>query len=349
VELLVVIAIIGILVALLLPAVQAAREAARRMQCGNNLKQIGLALHNYHDKYKTFPQETIWHGNAKGTTCTAADVRHYTWITLLLPNIEQGPLHDQINFSIPALAPSALYPAGQFNAILVQGKPLKETLIPAFLCPSSPMPTDPPHGLAYSSYGGNSGWHGYRYKTFDPQAAGPFSLYDACRIEDITDGTSNTILVGEVGNTSYTPGQQWVGGSGTLRKGNNGVFRSLLVTTSSWPDPGHGWIATAGKGPQLLRADGTTGGLWGQWAAPYVMSPVYYAHYSQNVEWPGTGSQHPGGSQYCRADGSVTTVARSVATGANPQGDAYGRFGNVWTAMHTISGPNGQAQVVWGE
>ena len=89
VELLVVIAIIGILVALLLPAVQAAREAARRMSCGNNLHQIGIALHNYHDTYKTFPPAAIWKLEKTGApyTFTAGNQRNFTWIALILPFI----------------------------------------------------------------------------------------------------------------------------------------------------------------------------------------------------------------------------------------------------------------------
>ena len=99
VELLVVIAIIGVLVGVLLPAVQAAREAARRMSCTNNLKQIGLGLHNYHDTYKTFPPDGIWHGNARnvagvGGTGAGSTVRSYTWITLILPFIERIQLID---------------------------------------------------------------------------------------------------------------------------------------------------------------------------------------------------------------------------------------------------------------
>jgi prepilin-type N-terminal cleavage/methylation domain-containing protein len=94
VELLVVIAIIGILVALLLPAVQAAREAARRMSCGNNLKQIGLSCHNYHDTYKTFPPGNITPGNCCGTPSAA------TWTLFILPFLEQQPLHDRYNFNL---------------------------------------------------------------------------------------------------------------------------------------------------------------------------------------------------------------------------------------------------------
>src|SRR3990172_9246369 len=100
VELLVVIAIIGILIALLLPAVQAAREAARRSQCTNNLKQIGLAFHNYHDIYKTFP---AWSYNAR--TWQAGAAGDNTWwtgftaMTMILPFIEQGSIYDKIDWS----------------------------------------------------------------------------------------------------------------------------------------------------------------------------------------------------------------------------------------------------------
>src|SRR5690606_18181536 len=102
VELLVVIAIIGILVALLLPAVQAAREAARRMSCGNNLKQLGLALQNYHDTYKVFPPAHIPFNTAYPTTPrneTSADNYGPSWMVLILPFMEQQPLHSKIDWS----------------------------------------------------------------------------------------------------------------------------------------------------------------------------------------------------------------------------------------------------------
>ena len=104
VELLVVIAIIGILIALLLPAVQAAREAARRMQCTNNLKQIGLALHNYHDTYKCLPaRAAIWLANF-GTDSSRFRDGGYgaTWVTTPPPFFEQPALHDQYNFDLPS-------------------------------------------------------------------------------------------------------------------------------------------------------------------------------------------------------------------------------------------------------
>ena len=101
VELLVVIAIIGVLVALLLPAVQAAREAARRMQCGNNLKQMGLALHNYHDVYKSFPYGQMYRGNFDGNPNDNDGGTGFGWGSAILPFAEQRPLYDQFNQNVP--------------------------------------------------------------------------------------------------------------------------------------------------------------------------------------------------------------------------------------------------------
>lgn len=95
VELLVVIAIIGVLVALLLPAVQAARESARRTQCGNNLKQLGLAVHNYHDSFNYFPPGGVSYG-----ACCATPT-YQTWSLAILPHMEQKPLYDRYDFNLP--------------------------------------------------------------------------------------------------------------------------------------------------------------------------------------------------------------------------------------------------------
>ncbi|MDP6554755.1 MAG: DUF1559 domain-containing protein, partial [Pirellulaceae bacterium] len=183
VELLVVIAIIGILVALLLPAVQAAREAARRMSCSNNLKQIGIALHNYHDTYKTFPPDAIWWGGNRKTglsrTTNNAGVsggqRNYTWIALILPFMEQQPLHDRIDFKVPGLRQN-----------IGNNTELQSVVLPAFLCPSDPTYGDKPQagdstspqGFGYTSYAGNAGWDRHRRWLNDQRRAGVFTLID---------------------------------------------------------------------------------------------------------------------------------------------------------------------------
>src|SRR5262245_13713930 len=123
VELLVVIAIIGVLVALLLPAVQAAREAARRTSCSSNLRQIGLAMHNYHDTFKAFPIGALSTlGPAQGANSANGD---WAWPTAILPFVEQKPLYDQLQ---PGSSPKA--PAVT--------SPLVLTGVPVFMCPSCP-------------------------------------------------------------------------------------------------------------------------------------------------------------------------------------------------------------------
>src|SRR5262249_51930143 len=110
IELLVVIAIIGVLVALLLPAVQAAREAARRMQCTNNLKQVGLALHNYHDIHNSLPPGRIASAGCPRGFLTGC--QNTPWFTQLLPQLEQQPLYDASNFQLGAEGPFGPLPLG---------------------------------------------------------------------------------------------------------------------------------------------------------------------------------------------------------------------------------------------
>ena len=332
VELLVVIAIIGILVALLLPAVQAAREAARRMSCGNNLKQLGIALHNYHDTFNTFPPETIWNGTndiqwKSGVAYTSGQHRNFTWIALILPYIEQGPLHNSINFGIPA--------QGQ----VINGLALQSIQIKNLLCPSDPTWQNR-HNFSMTSYAGNAGWDVHRRTYGDTRRAGPFSLIDPVKIADCKDGTSNTIHVGEVTTAGYccrpqpTGDTRWKGGSGGIRQGNSRVFRSALVSPAPHRNS-HVWInAPQGPGP-LRRADGSAGNIWHSWSAPYAYPPIYLDHYAMNVEWPGAGSTHPAGAQFCMMDASVKFVAETVSVGTR---DNLGRNGNVWVAAHTYLG-----------
>ncbi len=343
VELLVVIAIIGILVALLLPAVQAAREAARRMSCGNNQKQLGLAVHNYHDTYKTFPPDAIWHGNARGTQSDANTVKNYTWITLILPFIEQSPLHDQINFSLPALR--------EFNRIQVAGAPARELMLPALLCPSDPEIAGAPHGFGITSYAGSQGWDGHRRKRGDSQRAAAFSFYDATKVRDITDGTSNTIMLAEVTlRGGGGPAQRWAGGSGHKRQGRGTVSRSAFVAPAAWHGWNHSWVRAEQKG-SVNRADGSSGPIWHPtWRAPYVMTPVFYTHWAPNTEWPSSGSFHPGGHQATLCDASVRFIPDTITNGLASRGGnnaTLGINGNMWIAIHTIAGHRNAAQVVW--
>lgn len=170
VELLVVIAIIGILIALLLPAVQAAREAARCMQCTNNLKQLGLAMHLYHDAHDMFPPDAVASPGGAG-----APLPRWSWGSCLLPFVEQEPLCQFLN------------PQG---GTAPTGSPTNglQTALAVFLCPS-----DPPSSSAFNAnYAGNYGKSNYVYSASFTQC----SAY-AIRMADVTDGLSNTMVVAE--------------------------------------------------------------------------------------------------------------------------------------------------------
>jgi len=188
VELLVVIAIIGILVALLLPAVQAAREAARRMQCSNNLKQIGLAMHNHHDTYKTFPSGGLGWSRPRSFTATGvpagAKTQNWGWAYQILPYMEQTSVWEHASDAVVA-----------------------STNIKTYSCPSLRAPTKFPYSQsnptgfrAMMDYVGNGGtyggWWGFdrSVNSMDgPLAPSGFAM----RFANVTDGTSNTLFAGE--------------------------------------------------------------------------------------------------------------------------------------------------------
>jgi len=201
IELLVVIAIIAILIGLLLPAVQKVREAAARMKCTNNLKQIGLALHNYEGTYQKFPS---------GYVSRAASVNGdnlgpgWGWAALLLPYVEQDNLYRQINPAVDLLHPS-------HAAVRV-------TVLPGFRCPS-----DAPTGgdtftaisgtgtlgqLAFANYVACGGT--FEVSGFPDTNTGEFLRNSAYRMADLTDGTSNTLFVTERWS-KMSPMTTWVG------------------------------------------------------------------------------------------------------------------------------------------
>jgi len=218
IELLVVIAIIAVLIALLLPAVQQAREAARRSQCKNNLKQLGLALHNYHGTHNTFPPGSMSVGNLFGAQ------------VMLLPFLDQAPLYNQMNFRVNYNATQNLF------ALQIR--------VPGYYCPSfgNEMGTGSttgtpcyalhyygvmgakgtaPGGATYTIVGTTTGAHG-GFAT-----NGMLYQNSSTRFRDLTDGSSNTLIVGEISwDPTKIPGgysnhhRGWIQGSGGTSGGN---------------------------------------------------------------------------------------------------------------------------------
>lgn len=199
VELLVVIAIIGVLVGLLLPAVQSAREAARRMSCSNNLKQIGLALHNYHDTFYKFPIGHYYQGHFDGDPLNAEGGTGWGWAVGLFNFLEQGNLYKQVD---------TRYPAAE-NTI-TRNRTICQTPVPLFSCPSDTKPPQRNDGAitlsATSSYQGcgtsYNGWAGQRVGV--APVSGRFNgIFGRTNrgapfgIKDVTDGTSNAFVIAE--------------------------------------------------------------------------------------------------------------------------------------------------------
>lgn len=187
IELLVTIAIISVLIALLLPAVQSAREAARRTQCRNHLKQIGLALHNYHDVYRTLPPASI---RPAGFEDNARDQPRSTWAIAILPMLEQAPLYQKFD-------PTR-------NSTDSENLEVTAAWIPAYRCPTDPAVDhlfEPILGAFYSrsSYATNYGAASWGREFWaDTQYRGVMGQNAGLRLGGITDGTSNTVCVSEI-------------------------------------------------------------------------------------------------------------------------------------------------------
>lgn len=224
VELLVVIAIIGVLVALLLPAVQQAREAARRMQCTNHLKQIGLAVHNYHDTYNALPAGWI-HRGGNGQP-------NYGWAVAILPFMEQAALYDELD---PGTIP--LYERYTSSAT-DEDKRLLQTPIAGYRCPSDVTKDlndkcnfgSNHFQIATSNYVGNVGTAA---TTQLIDGGGVFYGNSYLGLKDVIDGLSNTLMVGErdggpslVNNRNYCAAV-WAGVGNNNSIGNHGVGRTL--------------------------------------------------------------------------------------------------------------------------
>jgi prepilin-type N-terminal cleavage/methylation domain-containing protein len=195
VELLVVIAVIGVLMGLLLPAVQAAREAARRTTCANNLRQIGLGLHNYHGVHERFPPGGIEHRamiNPRTGRVYGRAGRQLAWSLFLLPYVEQQPLHQQVDTNLPFDAPENAQPAA--------------TVLPVYICPSVPGGNQLRSGRGPTQYGG---MYGERISGPNDPPKGVMLYDSAVRMAEILDGTSTTLIIAE--DCDFADGQ-WING-----------------------------------------------------------------------------------------------------------------------------------------
>lgn len=261
-ELLVVIAIIALLIGLLLPAVQKVRESANRIKCANNLKQIGLALHNYHDANNYLPPGCQSHltQNVNDIVCNVfpppgGNFRrgYLSWRVWILPYIEQQNIYDQLQLQNGCRPPSAFFGVNAGN----QGDPpqahnarLAEHSIPTYLCPSSVGPTIVQYSQwnpAITHYVGTGGQNtGVNACGGNPSTAqfsnGVFWINSRIPLTAFADGSSNTVAVGEIGRESGQQGMFWMEGCiGTgaghpLRTYSNGGYRpSTLPMNSAWP------------------------------------------------------------------------------------------------------------------
>ncbi len=282
VELLVVITIIGILIALLLPAVQAAREAARRLQCQNNLKQIGVGLHNYCSRWNTFPN---------GYTLRAADLYRvpcWGWAAALLPDLDQESLHEALGVGTRTLAAAA-----------ATAPQLLQTSLPVYLCPSSTgdllTKTDVTYpttiegmAVARASYVGvmgnqnimNDPTHCVGPDAIDGYGNGVFSRNSAVAPRNITDGLSCTFAVGE---------------------------RATVDSNSQYVQRDAAWC-----GLQTAQ-----GGAWCWWGASvrYILGTTYVLmNYNADSTSGRVGfsSDHAGGAHFLFGDGAVTFISDDI-------------------------------------
>ena len=278
IELLVVIAIIAVLVALLLPAVQQAREAARRTQCKNNLKQLGLAIHNYESSSNVFPPSStsaftrgVW--NWPGAGPNDRTIHLHSFASLVLPHLEGSNIYNRIDYNVSSLAPI--------------NRDMASQILPFYRCPSytgAEFSRDP----YYVTTVGSDKFAIRNYVAMGAKTVIGLSgavpadgvMYPGSKIgfRDITDGTSNTVMIAE---TREENASVWIDGS-------------TAAVAARWLD---------------LTSPGFTGGSVSINHAPYFPGGVFPASIGQN--W-GPSSSHTGGAHHLLCDGSVRFLSENM-------------------------------------
>lgn len=312
VELLVVIAIIGVMVGLLLPAVQAAREAARRMSCSNNLKQIGLAMHNYESTYKSMPPAAFTADRRLGQP-SGEDDDGFGWLVAMLPFVEQQSLYERLapNGHFGVLGNQSIrnqffhWPGVAAGGVLPGG----DAIVSTYRCPSSALPDFVPAtwqipgtaavgvGMIPNQHPMSIGYATTDYKGCGGSCQGDWGVLHKLwedtptKFKEITDGLSNTAMVGE---SSYVTSTVSASRRADPAQWGGAQFRD-------WPT----WIGCFGNGQdETVRINGRTNSPINAKASP---SRMYLAVNDDNAF-----SFHPGGAQFTFCDGSVHFLSDSI-------------------------------------
>ncbi len=355
VELLVVITIIGILISLLLPAVQSAREAARRTQCSNNIKQLGLALNSYHTAYGKFPPSSVWRNSSGAYDVTQVETKnsqylYENWVILILPQMDQNPLRQSINLNYPLTDTTHIVSPYTTSNSVAAGISLSSMLCPSDTYNRSPfIGTSDPSGsatnlgsfpwargnyaanasMAYMAYnagyasqtatGGADIGHGVAAAWTSRYSRGVMGVNSmSLRIDDIKDGASNTILVGEIraGVISFDCRGVWAMG---------GACPSAL-----WA---HGYLTDA-NGPNCNQTNSddvlTCSDIQTATGGATNLISLGMSCYSGNLNngQQAARSMHGGGVMTCFCDGSVHWISDFIQLGSG-----YSSLG-VWDKLN---------------